>query len=213
MTEPATPGAPIFREIRTDSKPERVYRFRSVKGLSYAVVAVGGLYELTLVTQLIGLASGASSDSIALAALGELLTLLTAYVIGAVWIYNAACNARALGARGLQISPGWAVGWYFVPLMSLFKPFQGMEEIWTASASAAGWRSQRTPALLRWWWGAWLLANVAGAAVFRLPDAPSLLRVVDLGLDAVAAALFVVIVWRVSQMQAARIHQVAQVFD
>ena len=60
----------------------------------------------------------------AIVLLARLLFLLLTYVVACFWIYNAACNARAFGARGLQISPGWAVGLYFDPGHVLFKPFQ-----------------------------------------------------------------------------------------
>src|SRR5262249_29946861 len=40
-----------------------------------------------------------------------------------VWVYRANRNARALGAEGLAYSPGWSVGWFFVPLANLVMPY------------------------------------------------------------------------------------------
>ena len=75
------------------------------------------------------------------------------------WIYLANSNAHALGAEGMQFTPAWAIGWYFVPLANLWKPYQAMKEIWQASATGTDWREVKAPALLRWWWGFWLLST------------------------------------------------------
>ena len=97
----------------------------------------------------------------------QITLLLVAYVLGGMWIVRVARNVRALGARGLEISPGWAVGWYAVPLGNLFKPFHAMQEIWCASVSAARWREIATPSWLRLWWGCWLASNILDQASFR----------------------------------------------
>lgn len=51
------------------------------------------------------------------------------------------------------ISPGWAVGWYFVPFANLFKPLQAMKEIWLESNRAGTSYESRGSAILGWWWG------------------------------------------------------------
>ena len=35
-------------------------------------------------------------------------------------------NARALGASGMEFSPGWCIGWFFVPIMTLYKPYKAV---------------------------------------------------------------------------------------
>lgn len=78
-------------------------------------------------------------------------------ILAAVWIYRAAANARALGAPDLTISPGWAVGWYFIPIANCWKPYQAMREIWQASARLQPRPDAAKTALLRTWWALWLL--------------------------------------------------------
>ena len=41
-------------------------------------------------------------------------------------------NARAFGSS-MSISPGWAAGWFFVPIANLWMPYQAMKEIWQGS--------------------------------------------------------------------------------
>lgn len=64
---------------------------------------------------------------------------LLAVVVGAgcvvsflAWFSRSYRNLRALGAEGLEYSPGVAVGWWFVPIGNCWKPFGVAVEIWKA---------------------------------------------------------------------------------
>jgi hypothetical protein len=93
---------------------------------------------------------------------GNLSFQFIAGVLSLAWIYRVSRNAQRLARYGLPISSGWAVGWYFVPIGALWKPFEAIEQTWKASTAPAAWRSVPTPPLLRWWWGFWLAGGVAG---------------------------------------------------
>jgi len=67
--------------------------------------------------------------------LANWLLLIATYVVFGMWIYRAAANIVAAMVPGFDYTPGWAVGWYFVPLANLFKPFGAMRQIWNASHS------------------------------------------------------------------------------
>jgi uncharacterized protein DUF4328 len=56
-----------------------------------------------------------------------------AVVAFAMWLRRAVANLPALGARELRFTPGWAVGWWFVPLANLVVPLLIMVELWRAS--------------------------------------------------------------------------------
>lgn len=143
----------------------------------------------------------------------QVVLLMAAYILGGMWIVQVARNVRALGARDLEISPGWAVGWYAVPVGNLFKPFHAMQEIWCASVSAARWREMATPGWLRLWWGCWLVSNVLGQAALRLTlrakGVDELLlansvSMVQKGADIVLCAAFALVVARVTAAQNAQ---------
>lgn len=100
------------------------------------------------------------------------ITELGAYIVTAIvflkWIYRASLNVHGFGARGLAFTPGWAIGWYFVPFLNLVRPFQAMKEIWQASHDPGHWQVQPGSPLVGWWWGLWLLSGFAGQLSMRL---------------------------------------------
>jgi hypothetical protein len=83
------------------------------------------------------------------------------------WIYRANYNARQLGASGMKFTPGWSVGWYFIPIFTLWKPYQAMKEIWKASHAPNDWTNAATSSILGWWWFFWIVSNVIANASFR----------------------------------------------
>lgn len=92
---------------------------------------------------------------------------LTAFVFS-LWIYRVAVNARALGATGFKITPGWAIGWYFLPIANLWMPYKAMSEIWRASRNPMGWQANRSGEFLGWWWAVWVISNIVANASFQL---------------------------------------------
>jgi serine/threonine-protein kinase len=83
------------------------------------------------------------------------------------WFRRAYRNLPALGARRLRFRPWWAVGAWLLPVFSLFRPKQVLNDIWRASDpdlppdQAATWRGRPVAELLGWWW----LAFVASVLV------------------------------------------------
>tara|TARA_Y100001970_G_scaffold287577_1_gene412599 strand:+ start:745 stop:1416 length:672 start_codon:yes stop_codon:yes gene_type:complete len=84
------------------------------------------------------------------------------------WIYFANKNSRTIGANAMQFTPGWSVGWYFIPIACMWKPYQAMKEIWKTSKNSENWQSIETPALLRYWWMLWIASTLLGQLASRL---------------------------------------------
>lgn len=95
------------------------------------------------------------------------LIVIVTGVIFLMWIHRANRNARGLGAQGMMFTPGWSVGWYFVPIWALWKPYYAMKEIWQASENPGAWQSQTAPRLLRTWWTLWVISCMLGQMAFR----------------------------------------------
>jgi serine/threonine-protein kinase len=78
------------------------------------------------------------------------------------WFRRAYLNLPALGARRLRYRRWWAVGSWLLPVFSLFRPKQVLNDIWRASDpdlpldQPDAWRRRPIPELLGWWWLAFL---------------------------------------------------------
>lgn len=86
----------------------------------------------------------------------------------AFWIFRANKNARALSAQTLDNGPGWAVGWFFVPIASLWKPFEVMREIYKASHTPHDWRKAKGASIVGWWWAFQVFGNVLSTFIYVL---------------------------------------------
>jgi hypothetical protein len=88
------------------------------------------------------------------------IVFLLIFFVGGIivfkWIKLANENVRALGAKNLEFSPGWAVGWFFVPIANLFKPYKVMNEIWSATHSPGNWKKNENHRAVQKWWGLWI---------------------------------------------------------
>jgi hypothetical protein len=132
-------------------------------------------------------------------------------VLFAMWIYRVNSNIHALGSPDLRFTPGWAVGWYFVPIANLWKPYQAMKEIWRASKNPGAWQSETTSLVLGWWWFWWivscLLDNISLRMSLRAESLDELISVAPVNiassvLDLVAAIFALLVVKRIGGFQA-----------
>lgn len=149
-------------------------------------------------------------------AMAGMLYALVFIVTGVVflrWIVLANWNARALGAASMQFTPGWSVGWYFVPVARLWKPYQAMTELFRASHPdfTDDWASAPRPGILPVWWTLWILAtfvsNIAVRMAFRADTLEQLVstswaNLLSATLDIPLGVAALVIVSRLSALQA-----------
>jgi hypothetical protein len=133
--------------------------FRDPSGLTR--IAIVALYVDLVLEALSAALSFADPGSGDLVALPAFVVLIACFVLVGRWIYVTNANAHLLGGD-MTITPGWAVGWYFVPFANLVKPYQGMKETWQASHHAGGLDGESETSLLPWWWGLWLANNILG---------------------------------------------------
>jgi Domain of unknown function (DUF4328) len=109
-----------------------------------------------------------TADSIAQpVAIVQLLSTVVAITLVARWIMRVNANAQTV-SDSMTISPGWNVGYFFVPIVNLWKPFEGIRQSWQASVAPHHPASVAVPIVMRWWWGLWLATNILGNISFRL---------------------------------------------
>jgi hypothetical protein len=97
-----------------------------------------------------------------------LIVFIVSGVLILKWIHRANYNARQLGATDMAFTPGWSIGWYFIPIANLWKPYQAMKEIWKASSNPQSWSTEPVSSMLPWWWFFWIVSGMLGNASFRL---------------------------------------------
>jgi hypothetical protein len=146
-----------------------------------------------------------------LAMVASAIVMVACIVVVAFWIHRVSANAHVL-SNDMTISPGWAVGWYFVPIANLFKPYQGMKEAWMASHFRDNWHGEPTPALLVWWWALWLITNILANISFRIgnqyPDefAPAPVAVLELVGGVLNVALCLILITMMKRLCAAQLY-------
>ncbi len=97
----------------------------------------------------------------------QLAGLVASVILMSMWSFRAMKNLHIAGAPEVSMSPGWAVGWYFIPIANLWKPFEGLLQIWRGSMAQAG-QPVKVPAHVGWWWATWLLSNFLANIALRL---------------------------------------------
>jgi hypothetical protein len=146
----------------------------------------------------------------------QIVVLFATAITFFVWIHRAYKNLYSFGPLGLRFSPGWSVGWFFVPIASLFRPYQVMSEIGSNSEpesvssisglSKGGSRST----LVGWWWGLFLITNVMGQILFRTAftaDTPSSILnstyayMAAAVVDVIGVVVTIMMVRQISQLQ------------
>jgi len=129
------------------------------------------------------------------------------------WTRRATCNVRALGAARPDFSPGWAVGWWFVPIAAWFQPFRVLRQAWRASDASLGteesedWRHAGMSGWLAVWWILYLVVATLWNGVSGRPDAEMMeaetiadLASVVLVLDALMVVVTVLTLWVVAAL-------------
>jgi hypothetical protein len=86
-----------------------------------------------------------------------------AAIVWLVWQHRGHTNLRARGVPGLRFTPGWAVGWWFVPLAALVMPYLTMRELWdNAGWSGTGTRTAPARRPVAAWWFVYVASSLVG---------------------------------------------------
>ena len=141
-------------------------------------------------------AAGLSRIVLGSVVLGWLLLYLLVGPLFLVWFYRARKNADGRGQEQ-RWTRGWAIGAWFVPIVSFWFPYQIMADIWRANLPAE--RRAKRAWLPGFWWGCWIAGGIFGltAAISSVSAtsgrAPLLLIPYHLSFAAAAILLIVIV--------------------
>lgn len=154
-----------------------------VAGIVLAAVGlVFSFWERAILLQISGLADGTigsdAYDAVAAAAdqsdLRQMILGWTQMTVGVItiilflrWAYVATRNCHAASGKPLPFSPAWSIGWFFVPIANLWKPYQAMRQTWNVSEDINGDPERPAPGLLITWWLVFLLSSSIDRAALR----------------------------------------------
>jgi len=172
-------------EFRPLDRIARMLRFWLILGAIVSLVAgLSDLIEIQLLSRIAAgeelsvLETDANDNRQGLIAIIQALVMLATVVSCVSWCYRSRKNLPALGATYLQYSPGWTIGGFFVPIMSLYRPFQVMKEVWrgsipedstiTSAMPVGELVKERAPRIVWWWWALFLVSAFFGQISMRL---------------------------------------------
>jgi hypothetical protein len=205
--------------MTTTSPPVTKPEFKSIRGLAqwvYAIFVVQAilLSVLILTNNTAAELSSAKTltDSEALTLLGilciellEITSYIASGVLFLVWLYRANSNLPVLGVATPKFTPRWAVGWFFIPVMSLFRPFQVVSEVWIASdpetASNRPYPTERSSQawLVLLWWVFFLVSNYFSWWDVIVNTDTTMKA--GYGINIAGIAITILLVWQISQHQ------------
>ncbi len=160
-----TPSTPWYRRIRGLAQAITI-----LLGVQIAVLAAQVLAYLSRIGLLHRVSRGefvtrgqaqAADDRVAGFGGLWLLVFAATVVVWLVWQHRAQANAQHLTTKKLTFSPGWAVGWWFIPFANWVQPFRAVRELWQASGGTRSQPEGTWPVLVLWW-AAWLGFNLIG---------------------------------------------------
>lgn len=179
------PGQPVYHDYAPPGQPYQPQRSRAkmlaaLLWAAFAMQVVTALLDLYATRTIPNWSSpdGYIPDDkmplvmlIGVVGLGTSVLTIVTIVFYCVWAFGANKNARALGADGMTHSAGWTVGWFFIPIANLWKPYQAIKEVAEASDPTRGpgdWKGVGVPAIFGWWWAAWIVNNIVSNATLRM---------------------------------------------
>lgn len=211
------------------------------KGLLMASLVLAAISSLACLFELGSISPSTAGATASVGAAALLLTGIVALVqipvaiatgiLFLAWIHRAHRNLPVLGGRGLRFTPGWAVGWFFVPFLNFVQPAQVMTEVWHGSDPGGLERDLQpdgpsarnklsAPSLVTWWWLLYIVPNIVGyigaqMAVSASATAASLhtgivLQVISEALDIPAVLVAIRVVSRVTGLQRERNAKIGQ---
>lgn len=149
-----------------------------------------------------------------------LVVMIVCLIALLVWLYAVHANLPALGATALDFTPGWAVGWFFVPIANLVKPYQAVCEVWKNSDPALLANAlTASTAVVGWWWGLRIVSAISGRIFqFSANDSTTIEQLMTVSVIAILLTLLIdvpmfvcqlLLVRKVQHMQNQR-HEIVQ---
>ncbi len=137
----------------------------ALNGVIYlALGAINVMYYNVLSAEELNLKNAESVESLmVICGIAMAIVFLVTVVMFCVWTNRMMKNTWAIRGGNHLTTPGWAVGWYFIPFVSMWKPLGAVQQMRNAVYSGPS-GFNLTP-----WWAFWLLSNILSSVSSKLP--------------------------------------------
>lgn len=104
------------------------------------------------------------------------LFFLIAFIISIItyirWFRRAYFNLH-LRVKHLEFTEGWAAGAWFVPIISLFRPYQIMKELYEETEkflrkNDSSYTKKTDTTFVGWWWAIWVISTIIDRISYRI---------------------------------------------
>jgi hypothetical protein len=137
---------------------------------------------------------------------------ITCIVLFIMWFRRAYFNLHKLvPSSRLKYTEGWAAGAWFIPIFSLFGPYQIANDLFTESERILVEKGlmDRQPKFHQvkgWWWGLWIASQVFERVSNNVDEGPDfgiavIVGIISLGLSIGAGMLAIQMIRNYSQME------------
>jgi hypothetical protein len=183
----------------------------AVLGVIAGVQDIGGLGVLDRAEAGLLTVEEADAFDVGFAAMGllQFVAIVVTAIAYLAWLSRSVDNVPGLGGGKPVATPAWSIGWWFIPIANLFKPYQIVVDLYRRMAPV----EKVGTGIVGAWWVLWLLNNVvaqaagrffAGDTIESIRSGVQLYAVSDFG-DVVTAGLAIVIVLRIQRWADARL--------
>ena len=150
-------------------------RARIARWLVAGTIAANACSLLALASQLALLNRGpgrisldawkTSEHRVAVIAVIEIVLYLPTGIVFLYWLHRSYRNLRELHVGELRFTPGWAVGYWFVPVLNLWRPKQVLDDLWRGTCEPIAPGTSKSALIALWWGlliGGLIVSRVAG---------------------------------------------------
>jgi len=133
---------------------------------------------------------------------------LAAGIVYLVWLYRAYKGMMSLASTQPKSSPGWAIAYYFIPFLSLYKPLQIAQEMYRLSdPNPANPSTGRAPGFYLGWWLCYVVCQLTDIAESIASDRSTKPELIAIAIpDVVLTTIAAVLVCRVINDLTSRLH-------
>ena len=115
----------------------------------------------------------ASEDRLAVVGIAVLVVFLVTAAFWIAWFHRSYKNLPALGCPDRRHRTGWAIGGWFIPIVSWIIPKRITDDLWRCSVETHAppelhWQRRRVPGWVHFWWFLFILGSLLGNASYRI---------------------------------------------